>query len=167
VSGPIQTFPAGLLGFLGLKNGGQNPDVLLNEVRAGIDLTNFYAYGLESEQGSDSLPFALGGGTNYSAFFTVPAKKVWYVKWIQLFLGSQAVPNAIGTVQFGFADPQGLFRRTEIMEYAPVANKGINLVWKGAPFFAGPGWRLYVRMSDAAGSACSCNATMSYSEFQL
>lgn len=56
---PINQQPAGLLSFLGIKNGGRNPSVLLDSVQPGWDLRDHYLF-TNSEVFNSTATFASG-----------------------------------------------------------------------------------------------------------
>lgn len=85
----INRIPHGLLSFLGIKNGGRNPQQLTEQLGATFDLLGWYL-----EQNSESLSVnaavnALGVNGNY---WTVPVGETWAV--LASFVNSQAALGA-------------------------------------------------------------------------
>lgn len=90
---PVQTLPAGLLGFLGIKNGGQNPAFLNQGLSSVMDLFRMYCQGAREQPGADVLSFTSNNNTQSSALYTVPAGQMWYVMDVWLLLAAApAVP---------------------------------------------------------------------------
>lgn len=82
---PINKQPNGLLGFLGIKNGGRAPDALIPGLGANWDISQFY---LAQDARYDVQPgtFAATGGV---AVWTVPVGEVWYI----LAMGVRVTPT--------------------------------------------------------------------------
>lgn len=84
---PISTIPQGLLGLLQLKELGQNPAILLNEVAPNLDLLQFYMQRLmQTELGlfgaTPQVAFAAAGNFPFAVSgvnATVPQGEMWYV----------------------------------------------------------------------------------------
>jgi len=85
MSGPLQVIPAGLLGFLQLKNAGQNPRDLVDSVQPTFDLWRHYlaSYGEIWNQASTFIQAGPVGAVGFGAFNTlpivVPTQQWWYV----------------------------------------------------------------------------------------
>ena len=71
----INRLPLGLLGFLGIKNGGRYPQDLGAQLNPTWDLSPLY-YNGNSESRADVLAIAALGS---QAFFTVPTGEAWVV----------------------------------------------------------------------------------------
>jgi hypothetical protein len=71
----INRLPLGLLGFLGIKNGGRYPQELSDTLAPTWDLSDIYL-NANAENRVDVLAIAALGS---QAFFTVPAGEAWYV----------------------------------------------------------------------------------------
>jgi hypothetical protein len=71
----INKSPGGLLGFLGLKNGGRNPSQFGELVAPTWDLSPLYLY--TNTEYTETLPSAAAIG--YVPAFTVPNGEFWYV----------------------------------------------------------------------------------------
>ena len=72
---PINRIPGGLLGFLGIKNGGRNPDALSNVLVPQLDLTEVYLRTNYVLARIDTTVAAVG----FTGAGTVPAGQAWYV----------------------------------------------------------------------------------------
>lgn len=71
----INRQPQGLLGFLGIKNGGRNPEALSPVLAPTWDLHELYLYG------NDEWDYATGSfaAVGYVPLFTPPTGEAWYV----------------------------------------------------------------------------------------
>lgn len=78
-SGPIQVIPPGLLGFLQIKNNGQNPSLLPDSIQPVMDLQRWLFNGrLEVATGTNLVPSA--GAPADITLFTIPERE-WF--WIE------------------------------------------------------------------------------------
>ncbi len=73
----INKVPAGLLGFLGIKNGGENPTQLESQLRTSVDLWPLYQAGY-GEIVSAAINVAAAGFPVGGAPFTVPDNQYWW-----------------------------------------------------------------------------------------
>jgi hypothetical protein len=96
----IQVIPSGLLGLLGLKNGGSNPPYLNSNVQPTFELSEYYLRA-NFRIVTDAQVWAAAVGTGISLFasgvFTVPQNEIWYVD------------DVAGAVSTGAADTLGQF----------------------------------------------------------
>lgn len=92
-SGPIQQIPQGLLGFLQLKNRGQNPSELPDVLSPGFELSNWYL-----ETGAEIVvqdaPVAVAVGT--INLITVPNDQWWLVHDFFVNVGLDAGSTVFG-----------------------------------------------------------------------
>lgn len=85
MSKPIQLIPPGLLGLLQLKQGGRNPNELLETVQATIDLRDWYFQSRTVDAttligGNPSIALTVPGNFVFTANpATVPNGQFWYV----------------------------------------------------------------------------------------
>lgn len=147
--------PVGLLTLLGIKQNGQYPADLLNELRGTIDLFDWYQE--QSIQITQTAPFAIGAGSTSSAAVFGPAT-VW--TWVERY-------SAIGATAAGDIQDFALTRITRpgaipvihsvlaTLPYSPLAaGRGVFLGCGG--FFLPPGESLgYVAESTAGGGSVS------------
>lgn len=133
VSG-INRVPAGLLGFLGIKNGGEAPKQLSNVLLPTWDTTQLY-FNSNAEQRADVLAIA---GLGSQAFFTVPNGESWIV------LQSSAATGTLGAgvtieLQLQTTDSAGLVTiATCPMSGARTAGQRCA-VNQPSPVYLGPG----------------------------
>lgn len=83
MSGPIQIVPPGLLGYLNIKNAGNNPSDLLDTVQPTLDLRDWWFQArLEVTTVTQSF-LATTASVGFKAFttnpVTVPQGQMWYV----------------------------------------------------------------------------------------
>jgi hypothetical protein len=78
MSGPIQTFPLGLVSLLGLK-GGDFPNALSQQVSPTLDLTAFYLLQQREVLALNTVAGAVLGNNNVLGNSTVPSGEQWYV----------------------------------------------------------------------------------------
>lgn len=91
----IQQVPAGLLDTLGIKSLGRNPNALADEVRAVVDLTEFYlSRRIEMVRVQNTAASASGD----EAIITVDNGEIWMVKELSMTIKN---PTAAGDVMFG------------------------------------------------------------------
>lgn len=79
---PINRIPQGFLDFFGLKSLGRNPEVLLDEVRPSLDMTEWYLRtNAEQMRGftTHTAPFIAFGDPFDGPIFTVPPGEWWFV----------------------------------------------------------------------------------------
>jgi len=99
----INKLPLGLLGFLGIKNGGRYPEELSNILSGTWDLGPLYL-NANSETRADVLAIAAIGS---QAFWTVPTGEAW---WVQLASAATGTLGAGVTIELGLqtTDAAGL-----------------------------------------------------------
>lgn len=101
MSGPIQTLPAGLLSALQLKNKGQNPANLVDQVAPTLDMFPWYTNDQLrrlDEQSTLVAPFGAG-------FKSVPALATgndwWYVRSMSTYMAAASGATVAGdTIEF-------------------------------------------------------------------
>jgi len=129
----LNKIPNGLLGFLGIKNGGHNPEELAPQLSAGFELFHWYTQTNREFFRTAINLTALGQTT----FFTVPAGEWWYV------LHASLVTSVLGAGQtlqaaIGFTDAPGL--RTIIVQNPPPSRTvGQVFTCNASGFWVGPG----------------------------
>jgi len=139
----INKLPFGLLGFLGLKNGGQNPSDLSNILSPVIDLADLY-YGTNKQLFRVQANVTAIG---FNALATVPNDEVWYV------IGAACNSNAVlgagvslrGAMAYAAIDGAA-FNVVPLGEYASMT---VGEVWYsaavlGRPLVLAPGSQLGV-----------------------
>lgn len=71
----ISRIPQGILGFLGIKNGGRNPRYLVDQLAPTWDMTSLYLENAAQYQSTVSTLNATG----YLALFSAPPGELWLV----------------------------------------------------------------------------------------
>lgn len=98
---PINRLPNGLLGFLGIKNGGRYPDQMGTTLAPTWDLSDLYL-GTNVEVATNG-PNATG--TNFVGHHTVPQGQIWYVFEFGVFstvlIAGQALRGSIAVLDSG------------------------------------------------------------------
>lgn len=100
---PIQAALRGYLGFFQVKNQGQNPINLRDEVQPVIDLRDWYFASNAMELQSVNLVVAGGFDGGLLSTLAVPANEMWYVIRYCALTGAMAAADAISfgpSVQF-------------------------------------------------------------------
>lgn len=82
----ISRIPAGILGFLGIKNGGRYPQRLLDQLAPTWDLAQLY---LNSYAEYLTVASTIVG-PGYTIFFSAPQNETWYVTDYSLDIASGA-----------------------------------------------------------------------------
>jgi len=96
---PVQTEPAGLLSFLGIKNMGRNPDALSELLQPVLDLEDWYLRGIREP--TAVLSYAAGAtGIAVDTYLNTPASEWWYVHDMGVNISS-AVIAPLCWVQIG------------------------------------------------------------------
>ena len=99
MSGEVSKLPLGLLGFLGIKNGGAYPRSLGGQYAPTIDSLPLLA-GVNFEElnpGNTAVAATGGNAGSFSTGFQVPQTEVWYVT-----LCSAGVTTGVGEAFFGY-----------------------------------------------------------------
>lgn len=161
---PIQVWPRGLLGFLQLKNLGQNPAVMDDRLSMGLDLSQWYLETNADDLQRYTAAFATGSN-GYASFTTpgplqVPAGEWWLVNNYTIrantLLAGETVRFACGLV------PQpniAVGVTLQLGDYCPAvsgANQSVAASIR-APFFAPPGSELVIDLSQ-----CTTAATIGF-----
>lgn len=81
---PVNRIPQGFLEFFGLKSLGKNPDIMLDEVRPNVDLTEWYLRTnaeqiFDSWQAGNTYPVKGDPFEPFATTFEVPAGEWWYI----------------------------------------------------------------------------------------
>jgi hypothetical protein len=91
----ISRLPLGLLGFLGLKNGGAFPQNIERLIRTTLDQLGFLV-----ANHSEGLTFNYSiTGTGDFIFFTVPSGEVWYVDRFSFGISTSAAQTFGGVIR--------------------------------------------------------------------
>lgn len=148
-SSDIQIVPPGLLGFLGIKNGGENPHVLGNVLLPSMDVRDWYLQGRAEQISVGPWNLVAGAGVGYNNGVTgaVPDKEFWYVHHASLVASTIA---AADRVSFGIAAQNigGVAAQGTIVYSEPYNNSGVARTTVTSPvavargFFLPPGSNL-------------------------
>jgi len=103
---PLNRQPLGLLGFMGIKNGGENPRTLANVLQPVIDLTSLYTIPA-SVIGSSSSTFTATGLTLWGpALQTDP--DVWVIHNASIYVDASTAGDSV-TFNIGIVDTLNTF----------------------------------------------------------
>jgi hypothetical protein len=130
----INRLPLGLLGFLGIKNGGRYPQELADTLAPVWDISPLYLYSNSEVTTALQAISAIGS----QAYQTVPTGELWYV--LQQSAGSDTL-TAGQTIEFStnWTDPAALVNvETGLMSGARTVGQRATATAQ-APFIAGPG----------------------------
>jgi hypothetical protein len=148
--GQLNRQPAGILGFLGIKNFGRSPDELATILAGTWDLSAWYV--------ANAAQYLLGSGTITAtggiAVHTVPPGKVWTV----IGFDCQIITGAGDTVQYGFCQiapggtvPRVVYGTQENVAASQNTRRGLELYT--APLIVMPGEALGLSISNFTGAA--------------
>jgi hypothetical protein len=160
--GPIQTIPPGLLNLLNLKQMGQNPGVLSDQVDPTVELFAWYmrarAQGAPGLTGQSPPTQVLAIGASPGNFLigapnvVVPSNELWYVESMQLFgtLGAAAdtMRIACGVEQLSPA-PTDIHQVGPDYQDVATARAARRIIARSdQPFWAAPGDAFIMMISD-------------------
>lgn len=144
--GQINRQPLGLLGFLGIKNGGQYPIELLGGLASTWDMADLYLNAAAEHQTVGSAALALGSTT----LFTPPQGEIWYVTAYSAFVNTAAASTlTVNLCVFGQLPAQAVMLG-ESVSLTAVQARQLHLA---RPILLAPGESLGLSVSDATGSA--------------
>lgn len=150
-SGPIQTFPRGLIGLLQLKSRGQMPDVLQGTVQPTVDLMQLW---LNAGQAPDTVLHARAIGAGNGGFWEfspnailVPQNEIWYVHHYTVRV---AIPAGATEQTRSFAPAMGVTQVGTILyqvlaapqTFDGVAGVAVTGYVRAGGFWLGPGQSL-------------------------
>jgi hypothetical protein len=129
----INRTPQGLLGFFGIKNGGENPQRFGTILQPVLDLGEWYR-ATNRIYARQSTNVAATGGLTY---FTVPQSEAWFINdasfVTNLLTAGQTLAGAIA-----YVDPSGL-NQVLASEPLPAATVGITYTARASRFWLMPG----------------------------
>lgn len=148
--GQLNRQPAGILGFLGIKNFGRSPDELATILAGTWDLSNWYLANAAQYTVAAGTITATGG----LAVHTVPTGKVWSVMgW-----DCQIITGAGDTVQYSFAQiqpggtlPRLVYGNQENVAASQNTRRGLELYV--SPLIVMPGESLGLSVQNFTGAA--------------
>ena len=118
-SPPVLTPPVGWLGFLGIKSGGKQPEMVAPGLACILDMLPFYMGSSVLIAQSGPIAAVYNGGT---LLFTVPVGKAWIVRQVVLQAG---VAGAVAAVRHQITmNDSGGFVRYATPTVAPVYGTG-------------------------------------------
>lgn len=154
MSTPINRLPLGVLGFLGIKNGGRYPDQPTTNLAWVWSLEDFYL-GANSEFVTATINPAALGSVNA---LTVPAGELWFVSNYGVGSGTLGAGQSL-QYALSITDPSN----TVSMPLSPVSNLAStgNRASLGAlPSFVLPtGWSLAIQVTTIAAGPIACTAS--------
>jgi len=122
-SGPIQTLPAGLLSALELKNMGNNPVALRDDVQPVIDLTRWYGnQDIQVVGGFGNFSSALdyAGFFNVAGFAAVPEGEMW---WVRQYTASLLISDDATDIELIGFSSAAIFREVFDGPFAPIRGR--------------------------------------------
>lgn len=151
-SRPLQIIPAGLLGFLQLKNAGQNPTVVPESLQATMDLLTWYL-STEAQDLARATASIATGTVGFASFTTppivVPNGEWWYVHNFTIRTTALAATDQVHMAPGMVPQPASATGVTLAMGegqlvVVPAATVGAATCSNRAPFFAPPGAELVI-----------------------
>lgn len=165
--GPVQTLPAGLLGLLGVKNAGQNPNILPDIVQPTLELLTMYALSLsQRKQETIAKPGGAGAITKSTGALVVPAGKYWYVWEMHVGVGALGVAPPLDIAVWSLDQQNNVswVRNISPPGGRPIANQAYSLGLSG--MWCRPGDILAVVDTGAGITAYNVALTMNIAEIQ-
>jgi len=166
---PINRLPAGLLSFLGIKNGGRNPQFLSEQLSPTFELLGWYLQSNSLSLQANGNVTAVGFNANW---FTVPAGETWAVLSAQV--NSQAALGAGVTIAFGGAWIRSALQvlPSPLTVYSPAFTVGAVAVAASAPAggpvtLVPPGGVIGVYCSQLVAGPVNTTLTINYVPLQL
>ncbi len=146
-SGPIQTFTAGLLSLLQIKNRGLNPDILVGSVQPNLPMEGFWLRGSMEPVVSNVFAPVLPGNATLITLLSVPNNEWWFVHHIGLEAQETAPMASFGfqwSVGAAYPYPTGGFNPSIYTPYreglVPAAFMGGGIYYAGGGgFWVPPG----------------------------
>lgn len=161
VSG-INRVPQGLLGFLGIKNGGENPKQLSNVLVPTWNTTALYQYG-NSEVSTVLVAINAVGS---QAYVTVPAGEMWAI--LQQSAGCDTL-GAGQTIEFStnWTDPASLVNIETGLMSGPrtVGQRATALM--SAPYYASAGSILGINCTQIVAGPVNVRLKTRFARFQM
>jgi len=155
----INRVPQGLLGFLGIKNGGQYPSALSNTLAPTFDLGECYA-NTNREYQTASIAVNALGQTN---FHTAPIGQYWWVQHASLFTATIGAGAAYAGV-LCMIDASGLVT-TMLSTVTPAAGPGAVYTSQARDFWLLPGESLGVYTTGLTLGPINTGVSLSFARF--
>jgi hypothetical protein len=168
VPAAISKLPLGILGFLGIKNGGEYPREMAGFYQPQLELLSMLA-GVHAEElhlVNNALP-AAGSTGAFSTPLVVPNDQVWYViaGGIRITTGAgEAWTGVVAIRQFGTASPNNIVPISDMVTVG--ASAFVNLRLAGAPIWLTPGTEVVTQTSTITGAPVSRPA-LRFARFQI
>lgn len=158
----INQQPQGLLGFLGIKNGGRNPGELLGTLSPGWDLEALYLNAAaEISAGAYSI-----AGIGYQPAFVVPNDQIWRIQGFGVYsnaaLGAGVSVRATPAVR----DPGGIIVLP--LQTVSVTQTTNDLFVTGTEreFYLQPGYSIGLVTSLVAAGPVACTANLRFTRLR-
>lgn len=151
----ISKLPLGILGFLGIKNGGAYPRTLGDAYAPTLDLLNMLA-GVHAEEvhvANAALP-AAGATGSFSTPMVVPFDQVWLLiaGGIRITTGvGEAWSGIIGTRQFATPSPNNVVPISDTIA-SIAASSFVHLRAAALPMWLTPGFEVCVQTNTLTGA---------------
>lgn len=155
----INRIPQGLLGFLGIKNGGRYPQELSPTLAPVVDLFDHYS-NTNREYQTASVAVAALGQTN---FHTVPVGQWWYCCHASLFTATIGAGAAYAGV-LCMIDASGLVT-TMLSSVSPAAGPGAVYTAQARQFWLGPGESLGVYTTGLTAGPISTGVSVAFARY--
>lgn len=145
-NGPLQVWPPGLLGFLQLKNAGQNPQVLINALSPVLESFEWYMQATQLQAPYPMSVARTNGQTGATAFTTpagglvVPQREWWWVDTFTVFAGGLVATDTVQLVPITFDPIAGTLRQVGqegSQKTGTASTRSVNAFAR--QFFAPPG----------------------------
>lgn len=158
----INRLPLGILGFLGIKNGGRYPQDLADTLAPVWDFSALYLYGNSEVSTSLQAIAAIGS----QAYVTVPNGEAWFI--LQQSAGCDTL-GAGQTIEIAtnWTDPAALVNiETSLMSGARTVGQRATAILQ-APYLAGPGSILGINCTQLAAGPVNVRLKTRFARLQL
>jgi len=167
----ISKLPFGLLGFLGIKNGGQYPGVLgdtLLPVFPEILPLICASWAEEIHTASGTTAAGPGNFQTFNTALQVPQGECWYVYLLSVRVATGAGETISGNLQLRRANAAALNNSIAVMEQiSQIASFTSSYRAQATPFFMGPGDELGFWIAAASGAGPTVRPDIRFLRFQL
>ena len=154
---PINKHPTGLLGFLGIKNGGRYPQALTEVLTATLDLRDWYFSANEVAPRVEPQDINVVG---YQAYYTVPDSEFWVINQATAFNFGTLIASQKLRLSIASTKPGG---NTVVISPSPVqADEGRLTVGLSRRIFVSPGETVGILANEIQGGPISIGLALRY-----
>ena len=154
---PINKHPSGLLGFLGIKNGGRYPQAMTDFLQPVMELRDWY---LSANEVAPRVDFQDIDNIGYQAYYTVPISEYWVINQATAFNFGTLIANQKLRLSIASTKPGG---NTVVLSPSPVqADEGRLTVGLSRRIFVSPGETVGILVNELQGGPISIGLALRY-----